>query len=236
MKRRGGRLSNGMKVAILPRKTAGGNVSALIEIHFGDETTLSGKGAVSQMTSALLMGGTKTKSRQQIQDAMDKLNARITVGGGGGGGGGGFGGGRGGGGGVVSVAGVGASIDVKAANFVPALRLAVEMLREPAFPEKDFEQVQKQRVAALENVRTDPAQLAAQFLSRRLSPYPQGHPLYAGTQDEQADAWKKATLDDVKSFYAQFYGASHGELAILGEGEEHLRILLLLANVRYPGL
>ena len=208
-------LANGMKVAILPRKSAGGNVSAVIEIHFGDEGSLSGKSAVSQMTSALLMRGTKSKSRQQIQDAMDKLNARITVGGGGGG----FGGRGGGGGGApgASAAGVSASIDVKTANFIPALKLAVEMLREPAFPEKDFEQIQKQRVAGLENVRTDPAQLAAQFLSRRLSPYPKGHPLYVGTPEEQTDAWKKVTLEDVKSFYAQFYGASHAEFVILGE-------------------
>ena len=209
-------LANGMKVVVLSRKTAGGNVSAVVEIHFGDEATLAGKGAVSQMTAALLMRGTKSKTRQQIQDAMDKLEARITVGGAGGGFGG-RGGGGGGGLGGGSVAGVSASVDVNAANFAPSLQLAVEMLREPAFPEKDFEQIQKQRVSALENVRTDPAQLAAQFLARRLSPYAAGHPLYSGTQEEQADAWKKVTLDDVRKFHAQFYAANHGELVVLGQ-------------------
>jgi zinc protease len=208
-------LANGMKLAILPRKTTGGNVSAVIEIHFGDETSLAGKAAVAQMTSALLMRGTKSKTRQQLQDEMDKLDARITVGGGGGGFGGRGGGGGGGGG--ASVAGITTSIDVKAANFIPALKLAAEMLREPAFPEKDFEQIQKQRIGALESVRTDPAQLAAQFLARRLSPYPKGHPLYTGTGDEQAEEWKSVTLDDVKKFYAQFYGANHGEFVILGQ-------------------
>ena len=207
-------LANGMKVAVLPRRATGGNVSAVIEIHFGDESSLAGKSATSQMTAALLMRGTKTKTRQQIQDAMDQLNARITVGMGGGFGGRG---GGGGGAGAAAVAGVSASIDVKAANFIPALKLAVEMLREPSFPERDFEQIQKQRIAGLENLGTDPGQLAALFLTRRLSPYPKGHPLYTGTQEEQAEAWKKVTLDDVKQFYAQFYGANHAEFVILGQ-------------------
>ena len=37
------------------------------------------------------------------------------------------------------------------------------------------------------------------------------------TFDEEIDNYKKLTLDDVKKFYADFYGASNAELAIVGD-------------------
>jgi zinc protease len=217
------RLANGMKVAMLPKKMAGGMVSAAIELHFGDAQTLSGKNAVAQLAGGLLMSGTGNKTRQQIQDEMEKLNARITVTGGGGGGGfgGRGGGGRGGfGGGGGGIAGASATVTAKPENLAAALRLAVEMLRQPGYPETEFERVKTQRLKALENVPTQPEQLAAQELQRRLSPFAKPDPQYSATREEQIDELKKVTLDDVKKFHDQFYGASHGEFVVVGEVDQ----------------
>ncbi|MBI2687902.1 MAG: insulinase family protein [Acidobacteria bacterium] len=207
------KLKNGLRVAILPKKTSGGTILAALELHFGDESTLAGKNAAISMAASLLMRGTKTKNRQQLQDAIDKLNARVFAGGGGGGGRGGRGGG---GGGSASASGIGASIEAKGENFLPALRLAVEILKDPAFPESDFEQIRKQRMAGIDAARTDPAMQAGLLLGRHISTYPKGHPLYVGTLEEQADELKKLTLDDVKKFHAGFYGAQHAELIVVG--------------------
>jgi len=185
-------LSKGLRVVILPKTTTGGSILAALELHFGDATTLAGKGAASSMAASLLMRGTKSKTRQQLQDAIDKLNARVSVGGGGGGGRGGRGGG---GGGSASVSGIGASIEAKADNFLPALRLAIEILKEPAFPESDFEQIRRQRLAAIDASRTDPASQGSLLLARRVSVYPKGHPLYVGTLDEQVEELQKLTLE-----------------------------------------
>ncbi len=100
---------------------------------------------------------------------------------------------------------------------MPALRLAADMLREPAFPDSEFEQVKKQRLAGIENRRTEPGSLAPLALERALNPYPRNDPRYVGTIDEDIEDTGKVTLDDVKKFYAQFYGASHGELVIVGQ-------------------
>ncbi len=94
-------LANGMRVAMLPKKMAGGTVTVGIELHFGDAQSLSGRNAAGQLAGGLLMSGTKDRNRQQIQDEMERLNARITVSGGGGGGG--FGG-RGGAAGAARAA------------------------------------------------------------------------------------------------------------------------------------
>jgi len=210
-------LSNGMRVVMLPKKTEADMVSAVIELRFGDDTSLAGRNATAQLAGALLMSGTRSKSRQQLQDEMHSLNATIVVSGGGGGGFGGRGGGRGGpaaGGGGISSAN--ANITVPAANFAAALRLAVEMLKEPAYPDAEFDRVFRQRSKALENPQTEPTQLAAESLQRQLSPWPKGHVLYPATREEQLAEMKKVTLDDVRKFHDQFYGANYGVFAVVG--------------------
>ncbi len=210
----------GIKLVALPRTTRGGTVSAVLELHFGDANSLAGKTAAAQIAGGLLMRGTQTKTREQIQDAMDKLKSRVTVSGGGGGG---FGGGRrggGGGGGMSTVADANASIETDKEHLVGALRLAMELLREPKFADTDFDQVRLQRIAAIENGRSEPATLAALELSRRLSPYAKGDARYVQTIDEQIAELKKVTLDDVKKFHAQFYGASNGEFVLVGDFDQ----------------
>ena len=215
------RLANGMKVAMLPKQTAGGRVSAVLELHFGDSGSLAGKNAVAQLAGSLLMRGTKNKTRQQLQEEMDKLDARITVTGGGGGAGGGGRGGRGGFvGGGSGVSSAIATIDTKAENLVPAIRLALEMLKEPAFSQSDFEQAQQRRLQALETPPTDPGIRATEELQRHLSPFAKDDPRYMESREEQSAALKRVTLDDVRKFHAEFYGASHGVLVVLGQFEK----------------
>ena len=214
-------LPNGMKIVMLPMKRTGGRMSAVIELHFGDEKSLAGKSAVAQVAGSLLARGTRSKTRQQLQDEMDKLDARIIVSGGGGGGAGGGRGGRGGFAGIATgVSGASATIDTKPESLVAAMRLAVEMLKEPAFPDADFERVLEQRIKSLENAPTDPGVRAAQELQRHLNPYSKDDPRYIGLPQEQVAELKKVTLESVKKFHSQFYGASHGELVLIGQFDQ----------------
>ena len=75
-------LPNGLKLVMFPKKTRGGTVTASINVRFGDEKSLFGKSTAGTMAGALLMRGTTTKNRQQIQDETDKLKAQISVSGG----------------------------------------------------------------------------------------------------------------------------------------------------------
>jgi zinc protease len=101
-------------------------------------------------------------------------------------------------------------------NLVEALRLAAEILREPAFPEKDFEQIRQQRIAALERSRTEPGTLVSELLQRTLSPYPASDVRHVRTVEEEIEALKAVTLDEVRRFHQQFYGASNGEFVVVG--------------------
>jgi len=190
-------LPGGLRLALLPKGTRGNRVQATLTLRFGDETSLAGQSSVAQLTDQLLMRGTRTKSRQQLQDEMQKLNATITVGGGG-------------------IASVGANVSTTAENLVPALRLAVEILREPAFPAADFDTIRKQRVAQIDRGRTEPGTLVQQALQSHLSPYPRTDVRHVRTIDEEIEDLNKVTLDDVKRFHEKFYGASQGELVVVG--------------------
>ncbi len=190
-------LAGGLKLVLLPKKTRGGTVNAVLDLHFGDEKSVFGKGAAAQMAGAMLMRGTTQHNRQQIQDELDRLKARINVNG--------------------TMTGASASIDTVRATFPDALRLAAEILRKPAFPESEFEQVRQAAIARAEQTRTDPQQIGLNQLYRHLTPYPVGDPRAISTPDQTIAELKKVTLADAKKFYSDFYGASHAELAIVGD-------------------
>jgi zinc protease len=145
----------------------------------------------------MLMRGTSKHTRQQIQEEFDRLKARANIGGG--------------------VSSASASVETTRENLTAALRLLGEVLREPSFPPDEFEQLRQQRLAALEQQKTEPQAIASLALQRHLRPYPKGDVRYVPTLDEMIADVKAATLDDAKKFYSDFYGASHGELVIVGD-------------------
>jgi zinc protease len=192
------KLPNGLKLVMFPKKTRGGTVVASLTVRCGDEKSLFGKSTAATMAGALLMRGTKKKNRQQIQDETDRLKAQITASGG------------------INFAA--ANIRTLEANLADSLRFARELLREPSFPEAEFEQIRQQRIAGAESAKTEPNSLASLDMSRHMNArYPRGDVRYASTIDEQIEDLKKVTLDEVRNFYTQFYGAGEGEIAIGGQ-------------------
>ena len=190
-------LPNGMKLALLPKKTRGATVSATLVLHFGDVKSVTGKTPAAQSAGILLMRGSAKHTRQQIQDALDKLKAQMGVSG--------------------SSTKATLSINTIGASFPDTLRLAAEVLREPAFPETEFEQARQATIASIESSRTEPQAQAVNAMNRHISPYPKGDPRAFATFDEEIENYKKLTLADVKKFYTDFYGASNAELAVVGD-------------------
>ncbi len=191
------RFPGGMRLALLPKKTRGGVVVAQIRLDFGDEQSVFGRTFAANTAASLLSRGTKTRSRQQLEEAFDKLKVNWNVSG--------------------SAVLVSLNLKTTEANLPAALRLAAEVLREPAFDQREFEQVQQQRLASIEQSRSEPTAIASNEIQRLLNPYPHGHYRYVSTFDERLEDTKKVTLDAVRQFYADFYGASNGALLIAGQ-------------------
>ncbi len=186
-------LANGMRAAMLPKRTRGGRVIASLTLHWGDEKRLTNREVACEFAGAMLMRGTTKHSRAELKDAFERLNASVSVG------------------------GDGASLEVKRENLVPALTLIAEVLREPAFPAAEFEEMKRGALTSAEEQRSDPSALAAVRLSRYLQAYPQGHPLYTPTVDERIDWLKRTTLQDATACYRELYGATGADFVAVGD-------------------
>ena len=104
----------GLTLALLPKKTRGGTVVAQLMLRFGDEKSLMNRSSAASLAGAMLMRGTTKRTRQQIQDELDRLKARLNVSGG------------------ATQATV--SIETTRESLPAVLRLAGEVLRDPSFP------------------------------------------------------------------------------------------------------
>jgi zinc protease len=111
----------------------------------------------------------------------------------------------------------GASLETIRANLPGALALVAEMLRQPSFPEKEFDQVKRQALTSIDTQRTDPQSLASLSMGRHLNPYPPEHWLYMPTLDERTARTRAATVDEARKCHADLVGASHSELVVVGD-------------------
>ena len=107
-------------------------------------------------------------------------------------------------------------------------KLCAEILREPSFPVNEFEQLRQETLAQIEQQRSDPQSMALTTFQRHLNPYAKGDVRYVQTPDEDVAEIKATTLEAVKKFYTNFYGASKGELAVVGDFDD--KELARLAN------
>jgi zinc protease len=191
------KLPNGMKLALLTKKTRGETVIANITLRFGDEKSLMNTATASDLAADMLRRGTSRHTRQQINDEFDRLKARVRINGG------------------STQATV--AVETVKANLPAVLRLVAEILRTPTFPESEFEQLKQENLAQIEQQKSEPTFIAQTTYQRHMSDYPKGDVRYVRTADESLADYKSATLADAKKFYGDFYGASNAELALVGD-------------------
>ncbi|HVS04293.1 MAG TPA: pitrilysin family protein [Thermoanaerobaculia bacterium] len=190
-------LPGGIKVALVPRESRGDVVQLVLALHFGDLESLWGKSRIGELTGGMLMRGTESRSRQQIQDELDRLGAQLAV----------FGG----------ASGAQARLEVPRPNLEAALRLLADVLRRPAFPESELEQLREAALAQLEEGKTDPFRIAFTAFRRHLEQWPEGDPRHVPTPEEAIAATEAVTGDQIRQFHRDFYGASASEVAVVGD-------------------
>jgi zinc protease len=186
-------LRNGIKVAMLSKQTRGGRAVATLTLHWGDEKSLTNRETACSFAGAMLMRGTRQRSRAQLKEAFEKLNASVSVG------------------------GEGASIEVRGENLIPALRLVAEVLREPSFPPTEFEEMKRAALSGAESQRNEPSSLAGVRLARHLQEYEPGHPNYTPTVDERISWMRSATLEDAQACYRDLFGATGADFVAVGD-------------------
>ena len=190
-------IGSGLKLSLLPKRTRGGTVYVSLTFHIGSLEALRGKRTAGVFAAAMLQRGTAHHTRQQLRDAFDNLQASVNIGGG--------------------PTEVGGSIETTGPNLAATLALVGEILREPSFPAEEFELLRQERISQLQENRSDPQFIAFTNATRYLLPYEPDDVRYAPTADEAVPLLEAVTVDQAKAYYDTFYGASHGEIAIVGD-------------------
>ncbi len=179
----------GVALALLPKKTRGETVSVAMALHMGDEKSLFGKQAVSQLTNAMLLRGTSKYTRQELADEFSRLNINGNL----------------------------FNFNTTRQHLNDALRLVAHVLREPSFPEAEFVSLRTSAITSTEAERQEPQALARKAIAQHFNRYPQGDWRAPMTFDEAISEIQATSIDAVRAFHKNFYGASKAELSIVGD-------------------
>ncbi len=196
-------LPGGLKLALLPKKTKGGQVRLALTVRFGGETDLKGKVEAASLLPEMLLRGTRKHSFEQLKDKLDLLKAEVS-----------FGHGRG----SPSTVNV-AQVHVKTVreNLPAVIELLGEMLREPAFTKKDFESLRAEMLSKMEEQLSDPIANASVLLMQRLLPFPPDDVRYTPTIKEAIERLRKVSAADLASLHRRLWGASSAQLSVVGD-------------------
>jgi zinc protease len=190
-------LSNGMKVAFLPKKTRGEEVHFEMGMSFGDGESLNGRGDAGSSLGGMLIRGTKTLSREQIDQRTTELKADVSVSG--------------------SATSASANGKTTKNNLLGTLRLVADVLKNPSLPASEFEQMRNQMLISIESSKSEPQSLASELIGKHFDKWPAGHPLKARSIEEGITAIKQQKLEELAAFHRDFYGTNNAEIGIVGD-------------------
>jgi zinc protease len=161
----------------------------------GDAMAEPGNIAIPTLSGMMLDRGTKTLDKFAISEKLDNVGAEISF--------------------QVGVQ----SLEVRAKCLKKDLPLIIETiaaeLRTPALQVGEFNKAKQQFVGELEASAENGSARASEAFNRAI--FPEGHPNRPHTLNEYVAAAKTATLEDVRSFQAKYYGPAHMLLVVVGD-------------------
>ncbi len=190
-------LGDGLKVSLLPKKNRGRTVVVNAVFRFADEQAITGRGTAANLLGSMLMMGSTRMDRGQIAARFDALATQAQVGG--------------------SLQSAYIFLSGKRETLADALALSADILRHPALPPEQFEQLRMQGITGIASQRREPGAVASMALSQYFDPWPEGHPLHVDSLDTSLEKYKAVTLQDLAAFHRELYGTSKGEIAIVGD-------------------
>lgn len=191
---------NGVKVALLPKKTRGSTVVVRLNLCYGDEKSLFGLAKVASYLGTMMTKGTKQLTRQQLQDQLDKNLAVIST--------------------PSSAGEVSFVIHTRRDKLIAVLDLLRQIVREPVFPANELDVLKQSHRAALEKAMSDPQQLAVKAVRRALNPYPVNDVRYYPTFEEELRLNDEVDVAGIKRLYTDFVGSHAGHLSVVGDFDE----------------
>ncbi len=188
-------LSNGLKVVLAERHTAPVvNFSLIVNSGYAaDSADASGTASFEQR---MLEEGTPTRDSLKIGEELESLSANFNAG--------------------TSLDFATVNLNALRVNMDKALNIYGDLILHPAFPQKEFDRLQKDRLAAIQREKVNPNTMALRVAPTLL--YGKGHPYavpFTGTGTEAAV--RKMTRADLVKFHDTWFKPNNATLLVVGD-------------------
>ncbi len=190
-----GKLKNGIKV-YFAKRNAVPSVRVAVSFDAGFAADPLDKRGVSNIMGSLMSEGTTTLSATQLAETQERLGADIDIG--------------------STQDRTVATLRAVKPNLEASLDLLADVVKNPAFAEKDLERVRVQQLTRIAGEKTQPQGLALRALPSLI--YGKAHP-YGGPQTGTGDeaAVKMLTRGDITAFHDAWVHPAKAEIFVVGD-------------------
>lgn len=188
-----GALPNGLKLVVAPI-TKLPLVTITVILDAGAVSDPVGQAGVAQLTAKLLLEGTATADGAAITERFERLGASIEA--------------------HADWDATAVTMTTLVENLAPAFSLLGEVLRTPAFPQREVDRLKGERLAELLQLRAEPRGLADELFARFLYDEASRYARPDGGDDESVRA---LTREHVARFYAERYSPAGVTLIAAGD-------------------
>jgi zinc protease len=204
-------LSNGLKVVLAERHSAPVvNFTLMVDSGYSaDPTNATGTASFEQR---MLEEGTPTRDSLKIGEELESLSANFNA--------------------SASLDYSLVSLNTLTSTLDPSLNIYADLILHPAFPEKEFQRLQKERIAGIQREKVTPQAMALRVVPTLL--YGVGHPYavpFTGTGTEASVS--KMTREDLAKFHSTWFMPNNATLLVVGDttlGEIKPKLEKLLAS------
>lgn len=198
-----GELDNGMKVLGI-QHTELPLIQFNVVIKGGHFLDGMDKPGVANLLATLMMEGTKNKTPQELEEAIEALGASIRM--------------------RASNDNISISVNTLARNFEATLALVEEILLEPRWDAEEFALAKSATLNQLNRAKANPSSLA-QSAFMKLT-YGDNH-IYSLNRSGTAESVEAITLDDLKAYYDANFSPSVSSFLIAGDISKENAVLAL---------
>ncbi|QIY92082.1 M16 family metallopeptidase [Chryseobacterium gallinarum] len=192
-----GKLSNGMKYGVIKKEIKGGKVLGSFRFPVSNTKDLNGKAKIGALMAQVMKTGTKSHTKEQIQDMLDQWKSSI-----------GF---------SFSGQTLYANVSTYKEHLPKVMGLMKEILTESTFPEAELVKTVNEYNTYLESSLNDPQALAFTEIEKITSSYPKESIFYTPSFKEQIETNKTIKRQELVDFYNKILGSNNGVGTMIGD-------------------
>ncbi|HEY9103408.1 pitrilysin family protein [Chitinimonas sp.] len=194
-----GQLANGLKYALLAKKTKGNEIQGLFRVRFGSPEERRLNRMPGDFAGDLLNKGTEKLDKLALENAFNRLDAAANF--------------------NSSSGGVQINFKARHDQIADAVALFSEVVRHPRFDGVEFDLLKRRW---LDSLGRDKAPEPELFANSRLTQHfdmglPADSVLRSLTRRERFALVSATTLDMARRFHGEYYGGSEGEIVLVGD-------------------